>query len=404
MKPRFAFVADDFTGATDTLATLALAGLRTSLYLDASRMAADDYSDAVGLATATRSMSPESIASTLAPAAHALRSLGAPVSHLKVCSTFDSAPHVGSIGAAVSALREGVPGTFLPIVGGQPNLRRYCAFATLFAAAGAEGPVYRIDRHPTMSRHPVTPMREADLRVHLGAQGIDGIATVDHTAYARPLATLDGPVLFDVLDTSHLAAIGDHLRERARDRPLLAVGASSVAQAMIAAWRSERTLGDPPLPKAVAASRGPVFVLSGSRSPVTADQLARARSFDLVELRGDHDSDVLQCIERLRRGRHVLAHTGAMRGASADAITQAGARLFAAVLDEIPITRAGVSGGDTSSHAIRALDIDRLELAASIDSGVALCRVRGRRFDGLELMLKGGQMGSPDLFERVLRP
>ncbi|MFP5512923.1 MAG: nucleotide-binding domain containing protein [Alphaproteobacteria bacterium] len=35
-----------------------------------------------------------------------------------------------------------------------------------------------IDRHPTMSVHPVTPMAEADLRRHLAAQGLDGVAVL----------------------------------------------------------------------------------------------------------------------------------------------------------------------------------------------------------------------------------
>jgi uncharacterized protein YgbK (DUF1537 family) len=404
VAPRFAFVADDFTGATDTLATLALAGLRTSLYLDAARMAADRESDAVGLATATRSMAPEAIAATLAPAASALGTLGAPVSHYKVCSTFDSSPAVGSIGAAVAALREGVPGSFLPIVGGQPNLRRYCAFGTLFAAAGADGPVHRIDRHPTMSRHPVTPMHEADLRVHLAAQGLSGISSIDCTAYGQALPRREGPVLFDVTSTDHLAAVGEHLLERAHEGRLLAVGASSVAQAMIAAWRRAGTLAPADsLPRAAPAG-APVFVLSGSRSPVTARQVEAARSYEIVELRGEHESDAHRCIELLRRGRHVLAHTGLPRGDDPSGIARAGARLMRSVLDEVALARAGVSGGDTSSLAVHALGIERLELAAVLDNGVALCRVRGRRLEGLELMLKGGQMGAGDIFERLLQP
>ena len=50
------------------------------------------------------------------------------------------------------------------IVGGQPDLERYCLFGNLFAAAGSGAEVHRIDRHPTMSRHPVTPMGEAEHR------------------------------------------------------------------------------------------------------------------------------------------------------------------------------------------------------------------------------------------------
>src|SRR5215218_2363503 len=57
---------------------------------------------------------------------------------------------------------------FVPIVVGAPSLRRYTAFGHLFAAV--DGTTYRIDRHPTMKCHPVTPMKEADLREHLKQQ------------------------------------------------------------------------------------------------------------------------------------------------------------------------------------------------------------------------------------------
>jgi 3-oxoisoapionate kinase len=55
-----------------------------------------------------------------------------------------------------------------PLVVGAPQLKRYTAFGHLFA--GYQGQTYRIDRHPVMSRHPVTPMDEADLRIHLARQ------------------------------------------------------------------------------------------------------------------------------------------------------------------------------------------------------------------------------------------
>ena len=57
---------------------------------------------------------------------------------------------------------------FVPLVVGAPSLKRYTVFGNLFAAV--DGVVYRIDRHPTMKCHPVTPMSEADLRLHLKAQ------------------------------------------------------------------------------------------------------------------------------------------------------------------------------------------------------------------------------------------
>jgi len=85
-----------------------------------------------------------------------------------VCSTFDSSPGVGSIGKAAEIGREVFGGRFVPVVAGVPYLRRYTLFGHHFAASGDR--VYRLDRHPTMSQHPVTPMAEADLLRHLAWQ------------------------------------------------------------------------------------------------------------------------------------------------------------------------------------------------------------------------------------------
>ncbi len=35
---------------------------------------------------------------------------------------------------------------------------------------GSNGKIFRLDRHPSMSKHPVTPADESDLRLHLSKQ------------------------------------------------------------------------------------------------------------------------------------------------------------------------------------------------------------------------------------------
>ena len=198
LRPHLLYYGDDFTGATDTLATAARAGLRSLLLLappDSARleaMAADDALrglDCLGIAGVSRSLTPQAMREELAPIAALARRLQPTVLHYKTCSTFDSAPGVGSIGEAVRVLAPSMPGEWTAVLGGQPNLGRYCLFGNLFAAAGTGGEVFRIDRHPTMSRHPVTPMLEADLRRHLGAQGLTDIGLVPWTT---PPAFLSG--------------------------------------------------------------------------------------------------------------------------------------------------------------------------------------------------------------------
>ena len=148
---------------------------------------------------------------------------GAPVCQYKVCSTFDSSPEIGSIDAALRIGREVFESACVPVVVAAPHLGRYVLFGNLFAAQS--GTVYRIDRHPTMSRHPVTPMGESDLRLHLRAQGAGDVELVDILALTGtdPCAAADailarnaGAVVFDGLDRRTELETGRMLWNRRR--------------------------------------------------------------------------------------------------------------------------------------------------------------------------------------------
>ncbi|MEO8134830.1 MAG: four-carbon acid sugar kinase family protein [Betaproteobacteria bacterium] len=464
--PLLGWYGDDFTGATDTLAALAHARLRALLFMGVptpAQLAAAGPLEAVGIAGAARAMSPAAMLAELEPVGRFFAGLHVPVLHYKVCSTFDSAPGIGSIGAAIRTLRPHVANAFVPIVGGQPNIGRYCAFGTLFAVAGLGGVVHRIDRHPTMSRHPVTPMHEADLRVHLAAQGLPEIGAIHYPAYDAGAVAQDAlldaelariakradsdvqaradidvqaradvdvqaradsdvrAVLFDVAHVSHLAAVGRSIWQHARHRRLLAVGSSSVVQALAAHLNeSDRAATAFSIP-ALAPAIGPVFVLSGSMSPVTATQIDAAIGYerlpaDVSRLVGDAgyaDQLVERITAGLRAQRNVLVCTTVPGGAAPDAtaarhIAQATAALAARVIHQMvpiaPLRRIGIAGGDTSSHVVQALGVWGLSYQTTMAPGVTLSRAHSDSpaLNGLELMLKGGQMGDTDLFGRLV--
>ena len=437
--PRYVFYGDDFTGASDTLATLAGAGMRTLLFLGVptpERLRAAAPLDALGIAGAARSMEPSAMRDELVPVGRLFATLRAPLLHYKCCSTFDSSPTVGSLGTALQVLKAEARNAFVPVVGGQPSLGRFCAFGNLFATAGTGREVSRIDRHPTMSRHPVTPMHEADLRRHLATQGVADVASIDlrtlsggddralDAAIDTALADHAPAVLFDVIRSEDLARIGRVIWERAQREPLLVIGASSVAQALIAHWRSTGEHSPAATATSIAPAGGPVFVFSGSQSPVTAQQievacgsqegppasyrrvLLDARSISATT--GALEIAAQQCAQLLNSGASVLAHTmaAAVDGPAAAEVARAGGRLLARVLELAPaVTRAGVAGGDSSSLAVQALGAWALGYAGTLSPGVALTTLHADapRLAGLEMMLKGGQMGPPDVFEQLLR-
>ena len=162
------YYGDDFTGSTDAMEAMTAAGVPTVLFLrppapqDLQRF---PQARCVGLAGSSRGRSPAWMDAQLPQAFAALAALGAPILQYKVCSTFDSSPGLGSIGRAIDIGTRHMPGRWSPSIVGAPRLQRYQVFGNLFAAVDGVG--HRLDRHPTMSRHPVTPMAEADLPRHL---------------------------------------------------------------------------------------------------------------------------------------------------------------------------------------------------------------------------------------------
>lgn len=106
--PLVAWYGDDFTGSSAVLEALTFAGLPSVLFLDIptrEQLELFPGSRGIGIASTARAHGPAWMDENLPPAFDWLRRLNAPVTHYKVCSTFDSAPHVGSIGRAIDHRR-----------------------------------------------------------------------------------------------------------------------------------------------------------------------------------------------------------------------------------------------------------------------------------------------------------
>ncbi|MGA8095996.1 MAG: four-carbon acid sugar kinase family protein [Steroidobacteraceae bacterium] len=420
----YAYYGDDFTGSTDVLEALALAGVRAVLF---TGMPVEEHwrefadCQAFGIAGESRSRPPEWMSEHL-PAVFAwLGTLGAPIVHYKTCSTFDSSPQIGSIGRALEIGSQTLAPAFVPIVVAAPHLQRYLAFGNLFAASGDE--LCRIDRHPSMRSHPVTPMHEADLRRHLAAQTPLPIGLVDLTAFAQGRAPAalaaclsrgDAAVLFDGVGEAELGETGrllwqyTTLKQHAGSRhPLFCAGSSGLTYALLAAWRRRHVITGEPA-HTPAAPVETLLVLSGSCSPVTERQIrvALANGYHGISLQAETAFE--ETVTHLRAGRSTVIYSAlgplpAGAQPEGDALGRRAGALLRRILAETSVRRVVLAGGDTSSHAVNQLGIHALTWAASLEPGAPLCRAHAQtpQLDGLQLVLKGGQVGSDDFFERV---
>jgi 3-oxoisoapionate kinase len=446
----FAFYGDDFTGSTDALEFLSRYGMKTLLFIDPptlETLAQFDDIQAIGVAGSTRSMAPEQMETTLRSHLGMLKKLGCQLVHYKVCSTFDSSPTVGSIGKAIDVGIEVFGRDLVPVIAGAPHLGRFSVFGNLFArlGIGSDAEIYRLDRHPVMMHHPVTPTTESDLCLHLGAQCDRKFALLNllelrsDDRVARMNAKFnDGceVMVIDGMTEADLKLTGALIVLLGDEKQGFVVGSSGVEVALGLHWNADgicRPVESWSLPEAVDQ----LLVISGSCSPVTEGQIEYAleSGFEevvvsterLVSGVAEQEIEIKRCIEAackfLKDRKDIVIHTAKgkhdpriqatrdaavangisrdkLEGLTGERFGSALGRITAACLGQHPLRRLVIAGGDSSSFAARALEIRTVEMLCPMVPGAPLCRViaSAEAVNGLEVNFKGGQVGKETYF------
>jgi len=423
-----AFYGDDFTGSTDALEFISHAGAKAVLFTEpptVEQLKSFPDLDAYGVAGKTRALNPDEMEKILVPAFEQMKNIGAKHIHYKVCSTFDSSPTIGSIGKTIDCGAMVFNNKMIPVLGGMPALGRYCVFGNLFAkmGIGSNGKIYRIDRHPSMSKHPVTPMNEADLRIHLGKQTNKKIGLIDNIQQkAKKKEWLDNitdeeVVLLDTTNEDELLKIGEWLNaQQKKHGQLFSVGGSGIEMALGNYWNKAGVLKPVTKWKKIHKAE-PLLVVSGSCSPVTAGQIAYAKSngfeeviIDCVKICEDGiiDANVLKRVkDLLNQQRNVIVHTGEKQTENLSS-EKLGTALGAIAKDAVintRIKRVVIAGGDTSSYAARTMEIDAVEMIAPLVIGAPMCKAhsKNKKIHGLEVNFKGGQVGGKDYFGVIMK-
>jgi uncharacterized protein YgbK (DUF1537 family) len=134
---------------------------------------------------------------------------------------------------------------------------------------------------------------------------------------------------------------------------------------------------------------------------VDAERLCEAASFE-----DEAESACLSAAEVLGAGESVVLYTalGPQEGRGfGNELGAALGLLLGLVLKRSGQRRVMLCGGDTSSHAVDRLGCYALTWMATTEPGAPLCRVHSEdaELDGLELVLKGGQVGTREFFAVV---
>ncbi len=443
---KLAYYGDDFTGSTDVMESLALMSIPTVLFMEPpatdaiknfvfkNKLFANQQPQVAGVAGISRSFSTEQLQDSLPPIFKKIADWKADYFHYKICSTFDSSPQIGSIGLAIDIAANYFKSSFIPMLIGMPRLNRFVVFGNLFARVN--GVTYPLDRHPTMSKHPITPMDESDLLQHLKKQSdrksflVDVLAldgdeqSLSHT-FNKLLEAADGKiVLFDTLNDRHFNNIGNLFSNIPIHKNQLIVGSSAVEHAIFHQTVSENK--QPILIEPVGKT-GKMLVMSGSCSPVTAGQIQFAKqqgfytlAIDPLQLLNDCNRNTEEekiqqmAVELLEKKAPLIIYSAL----GPDDCSVAGVKNISGGQEQLPnllgsllgrivesthTKRVIAVGGDTSGKITQQLQISALEFLMPVAPGAPMCLSHSAKpaMDNLQIILKGGQNGDETFFEKA---
>ena len=410
-------IADDLTGATDLANTLVRQGMRTVQLIGVPARPVPDDIDAIVVALKTRTIpAPEAVAQSLA----ALRWLVAAEARqvfFKYCSTFDSTD-AGNIGPVADALLDALGETFTVFCPAFPANGRTIYRGYLFVGDG-------LLSESGMRDHPLTPMRDPNLRRVLSRQtphkvGLVPLAAVSRgveavrAEFARLRAEGCRHAILDAVTDDNLLILGEALAGLK-----LVTGGSGIALGLPENFRRAgllKTSQADRLPKVSGAAA----VISGSCSTATLAQVASMRRtnpvFDVDPLAlaagepvvaraldwaspliGDEPLLVSASAEA-DRVRDVQSRLGRER---AGGLVEGALAEIAKGLVKRGVRRLIVAGGETSGAVVQALGVTELRIGREIEPGVPWTASLGE--PRLALALKSGNFGGEDFFLKAFR-
>ncbi len=409
-------IADDLTGATDLALMLSREGLRTLQSTGLPDKEIDlSQCDAVVIALKSRTIPVKEAIDLSLTACDWLTKHGAQRLFFKYCSTFDSTDQ-GNIGPVAEALLDRLKSDFTIACPAFPATGRSIYMGQLFVNGIplAESP---------MRDHPLTPMRDSDLRRvlqrqcksqigHVAFADVDQGADAITAAFAREQSAGKRLVIVDAITNAHLREIG-----KATAALPLVTGGSGIAIGLPEAYRALgliKTLSPPPA--RLDAPQGRRAILAGSCSVATRGQIANAQNAGLPHFRIDPfavadgtctTKKILSWIDSLPADALPLIYSSDDPDHVADVQAKLGREKAGLMIEHLladlarnlvdkGYTRLIIAGGETSGAVVEALGVGLLEIGPEIDPGVPW--TKSRSGPSLALALKSGNFGTPDFF------
>jgi uncharacterized protein YgbK (DUF1537 family) len=399
-------IGDDFTGSSDLANTLAKAGMRTVQYSGIPDGPADADVQAGVVSLKSRSIDPQEAVKQSLNALRWLQDQGCEQIFFKYCSTFDSTAQ-GNIGPVADALAEALDAHKVIVCPAFPGAGRSIYQGYLFVKDA-------LLNESGMENHPLTPMKDANLRRLMAAQSVHRVGLIPAETVFKGSAAIIAR-----LEAEHAAGHRMIVIDALRDEDLMQIGAAAKGLPLITggsgvALGLPATFGITPAQVPWRPQAGKAAILSGSCSAATRGQIAHH-----LERHPSLKIDPAAVIDGTQTPEDVaswlyqtdglpLAYSSADPAEVAQTQARFGADTAAHALEDffgkaavhlatLGVTRILTAGGETSGAVVEALNIDTLAIGPEIDPGVPALRAS----DTLVIALKSGNFGSVDYFEKA---
>jgi uncharacterized protein YgbK (DUF1537 family) len=399
-------IGDDFTGSSDLANTLAKAGMRTVQFTGLpSEPVADDIEAGV-VALKSRSIDPEQAIQLSLEALAWLQAQGCKQFFFKYCSTFDSTDE-GNIGPVADALADALDAHKVIVCPAFPGTGRSIYQGYLFVNDA-------LLNESGMENHPLTPMKDANLRRLMRAQSKNQVGLVPAESVFK-----GADVIEERLEKEHQSGNRMIVVDAMRDEDLMEIGAAARNLPLITGG-SGIALGLPANFGCQAGQvswqkqQGKAALLSGSCSSTTRGQVEHHLKTHIgIKIELEKVLDGEQSPEAVAQwlfdqGGLPLAYSSTdpqeVKRIQDTFGREASATTFenffgetAKRLVELGVTRLLVAGGETSGSVVESLQLNTLQIGPEIDPGVPALRAS----EQLVIALKSGNFGSADYFEKA---
>lgn len=413
--PFLGCVADDFTGASDAASFLVKGGMSVQLFNgipDEEAQIADGVQALVIALKSRTQRKAEAVRDSLS-ALKWLKQRGAVQFYLKYCSTFDSTPE-GNIGPVADAAMEFLQVPYTILCPALPVNGRTVKNGRLFVNGV---PLEK----SSMKNHPLTPMWDCRIAKLMESQSRYSCIELRVEQMERPEAKIwrslnekAGMEAYYVIPDYENEKDGERIAELFGGLKLL-TGGSGLLEPL--ARRLCRTQKNDETPDIKAA--GAALMLAGSCSRVTLDQIEYYKACGglsykidpVAMLAGKETTDNAWKFIEENWGKTVLIYSSdtaeqvkmaQQSGLNqvADMLEQMSASLAERAVEK-GIRRMIVAGGETSGAVTKRLGFCSYQIGSSVAPGVpVMIPVENPE---LRLVLKSGNFGQRDFFEKVLQ-